>query len=448
MKRAKILCIFIFVLCCNLTAVFTVQAESAFSGGTGASNNPYLISNVEDLAQLSINVNLGNTYVNTYFKLTSDLNLADFNTIEGSSGFSDGKGWFPIGVNSYSAFYPFLGIFDGNNHIIKNLNINRVDLYDGDIGLFKFIGEGGEVKNLALVDCDINGWGTVGAISGVNRGKITGCISSGKIKALNLDVGGIVGSNSGTVENCYNEATVRGYSSVGGIAGSATQSSLINCYNTGTIAGSNRISGVLGSAIHQVTIENCYNIGSINNGYGSGVVVSNGFDRIQNCYYNKEIHIDVYNIEGYNIDLNTVDMTRADALSTTMTMSGDAWQKRPNDSNYDYYPELKNFANSTNVIIQEMSKNSVKVEKNAISSITSLSGSIDVFIYSLPLSGIVFVATYDDSGTLIELLSSQNLVGSSKKYIFNNTVEFATAKAFVWGDMEKINPLVSNKQLN
>ena len=51
-----------------------------------------------------------------YFKLMSDIDLTSFQEDNYPN-----QGWLPIGTNSS----PFKGIFEGNNHKITGLSINR-----------------------------------------------------------------------------------------------------------------------------------------------------------------------------------------------------------------------------------------------------------------------------------------------------------------------------------
>ena len=93
---------------CSLTAAF-----AQFSGsGSGTKDDPYLIFYAEQLNQMR-NF-LGKDSV--YFKLMSDIDLNDW--IEENN---PGQGWQPIGVRSSH----FKGVFDGNQHSISGLQINR-----------------------------------------------------------------------------------------------------------------------------------------------------------------------------------------------------------------------------------------------------------------------------------------------------------------------------------
>lgn len=177
----------------------SVQAQSWL--GKGTQNEPYIIQNATQLAELATAVNNGtNSYLNKYFELTNDIEL--------------NGNWLPIGTNRTRSFQ---GNFDGKGHMIKNLTITTSST--DSIGLFGYV-------KYAMIQ---------------NIG-----IESGTINARNA-VGGIVGSAYiSFIINCYNKATVTGANSVGGIVGYAYSPSLNNCYNRGKISGNNAVGGILG----------------------------------------------------------------------------------------------------------------------------------------------------------------------------------------------------------
>ena len=89
-------------------------ATAQFTGGTGAENDPYIISTPAQLAQLATFVNENNAiYNNKHYKLDNDIDLSEYSS------------WMPIGSNSN---YAFKGTFNGDNHIITGLKINSTSL--------------------------------------------------------------------------------------------------------------------------------------------------------------------------------------------------------------------------------------------------------------------------------------------------------------------------------
>ncbi|KAF5065726.1 S-layer homology domain protein [anaerobic digester metagenome] len=184
--------------------------------GEGTEISPYQISTAAQLAKLAELVNDSSTnaaYGGTdkYYKLTADLDLSAY-----GKNWNGGKGWIPIGCTGAT---PSKGNFDGDNHKITGLYINRTENY---IGLFGFIV--GTVQNLGLKDESISGTGNfVGGVAGyVNKGSITNCYATGTVSGIGIDVGGVAGlvqDVGSVVSNCYATGAVSGTGSVGCVAG-------------------------------------------------------------------------------------------------------------------------------------------------------------------------------------------------------------------------------------
>ena len=132
-------------------------------------------------------------------------------------------GWTPIG----SEETPFAAVFEGNGHIISNLQINR----DGEDfqGLFGYIGRvdalgnRSTIRNLGLEDVRIEGGTHVGAMAGDLRGSIVNSYATGSVSGV-FNVGGMVGNigfyapviadsradvaNAGIIVNSHNSVAV------------------------------------------------------------------------------------------------------------------------------------------------------------------------------------------------------------------------------------------------
>ena len=124
-------------------------ASENFEGGTGVSNDPYQIKTAEQFAYFSKGVSDGTVNASSYVELTDDIDLS-------------GHYWTPVTGSS-----GFRGIFNGNNHIVRNVTIN--DETGTNQGLFGRISYG-EVRNLGVVDVDIKGGSAVGGLIGNDRG--------------------------------------------------------------------------------------------------------------------------------------------------------------------------------------------------------------------------------------------------------------------------------------
>lgn len=193
------------------------SVAAAFAGGTGISDDPYLIATPAQLAYLAQQVNGGTSYEGKYFRQTEDFDLG-------------GNKWAPIG----SGNHPFKGHFDGDNHEIFRLNADiNLAMYGG---LFGYISSG-SVKNVK--------------------------VRSGLVKSSNACVGGIVGELNGSqMENCTASVNVSGRESVGGLVGRLSSGSNVSdChFLSGEITGiGNNIGGIVG----KVTCGNSASVRSV-----------------------------------------------------------------------------------------------------------------------------------------------------------------------------------------
>ena len=158
----------------NSTAVS--ENETADFEGEGTAANPYKIQNVDDLKLLAENVNNGEAYANTYFKLTANIDL------------NNEPNWTPIGTEDTL----FQGTFDGGGHQITNLKIGKREYG----GLF------GNVWGATIQNCnvtgEVNGYNYSGGIVGYanDNTHILNCSFQGNVEGNGQDRGGIVGSTS------------------------------------------------------------------------------------------------------------------------------------------------------------------------------------------------------------------------------------------------------------
>jgi FlaG/FlaF family flagellin (archaellin) len=195
------------------------------------------------------------------------------------------KTFDPVGTYDYfeQANTEFTGSFDGQNHTISNLSINRLD--DNYVGLFGAIGAGGEVKNVGVINVNITGEEEVGGLVGFNyKGTVSNSYSTGNVTGESYSVGGLVGFNyKGTVSNSYSTGNVTGESySVGGLVGD-NEGTVSNSYSTGNVTGeSDYVGGLVGT--NEGTVSNSYSTGNVTGEeeVGGLVGISNG--NISNSY--------------------------------------------------------------------------------------------------------------------------------------------------------------------
>ena len=201
-----------------------------FSGGSGNSDDPYLISTPEQLNRIGCNPRL----MSCHFRLVADLDLT-------------GLEFYPIGNSTFEFYWTgdsrcYEGVFDGNAHTISHLTVMGKD----HVGLFGVLGSGAEVKDFGLVDVNIAGSGQyVGGLAGSNRGTLSRCYSTGVVNGT-YEVGGLVGENvGGTVTHCYSAAEVAGGNTVGGLVGS-NWGPVTQCYSSGAVSGPEWVGGLVG----------------------------------------------------------------------------------------------------------------------------------------------------------------------------------------------------------
>ena len=227
-----------------MAILFCVTINTWAWDGAGTSGLPYRIATVNDLRELAVS----GARTGTYFELMNDIDLSGFDN-------GDGKGWMPI--------RGFNGSFDGNNHKIKNLDIDRPT-----VGLFNAVGHDAIVKNLGV---EITAKGFVNASGGfaaINYGAITNCYVTGSITGSS-GIGGFVLENRGTITNCYVTGSITGSSSIGGLV-FTNYGTITNCHAKVEIICnrnnySNNILGGLVGHNNNGTITNCYATGQINN---------------------------------------------------------------------------------------------------------------------------------------------------------------------------------------
>ena len=321
--------------------VWDGTVATAFAGGSGTVDAPYLIANGAQLKRFAAIVNgtdgmTQNTAANG--KLTADIVLNDISNWESWNESTEGlNSWTPIG----SITYRFSGTLDGDGHSVSGIYINSGTDYQGLVGILDY---GGTLQNLGVKASYIKGGYYVGGLCGSNEmgyvtncyntgsvegnssvggvcgwnssGTVTNCYNTGSVEGNN-SVGGLCGMNSGTVTNCYNTGNVTGTGdSVGGVCGYNYGDTVTNCYNTGNVTGNNQVGGVCGWN-DMGSITNCYNTGSVT-GTGDyvGGVCGNNWGNVTNCYY----------LEGCGASGNGTSKTADDFKSGEVaSLLGEGW---------------------------------------------------------------------------------------------------------------------------
>ena len=274
-----------------LCLVMALVPMTAFAEGTSVDNwdgtadiswytdhktdTEYHITTAEQLAGLAQLVNDKTASVSFEGKtiyLDNDLDLS-------------GSQWTPIGDGSNHRRF-FAGTFNGQHHKIMNLNHHYTGNEVVRNGLFGVVSDGGTLKNLLVIDADIdsNDGSLIAGILAdwVNGGTVENCYTSGKIEnnVGSKFVGGLIGQCtwSTQVKGCGSDAKVISTESneddvdtVGGLIGqwenSADSSSITDCWFGGSVSCNNiysAVGGILGANFENfsgnkpgVIIKNC-----------------------------------------------------------------------------------------------------------------------------------------------------------------------------------------------
>lgn len=189
-----------------------------YGGGTGTSDDPYVIATGSQLLALGALTD----HYDRSFILTDDIDLTGETFIQA-----------PIAAEA-----PFTGQFDGNGHVIRNLVIDTGGDNREYLGLFGRIAAGARLSQLALTGGSITGYGSqyVGGLCGANAGTVESCHAHIAVNGNEgaAAVGGLCGANSGTITNCYATGSVTGPAPVGGFCGT-NSGAVSKCYARGAV---------------------------------------------------------------------------------------------------------------------------------------------------------------------------------------------------------------------
>ena len=197
------------------------------------------------------------------YELTTDL---DFDTNRngridsGDSFWNEGQGWLPL-----TPFIFFENIFEGNNHEIRNLMINRPG--KTFVGLFETMSLT-TIRNLSITGplTNIVGDRTVGSLVGdipatstIDNVHFSGTVTGDR------GVGGLIGDMGPTsiIKNSSVSGTILGNRTVGGMVGTSVGVTYSNSFVTANVSGSSRVGGLIGSNPLNATINACFTTGEI-----------------------------------------------------------------------------------------------------------------------------------------------------------------------------------------
>ena len=199
------------------------QRFSTTLEGTGASDDPFLIDDYNDLNEFITNSELSSCY----YQMTSDIDM-------GGDTFSESL-----------ITRRFFGTFDGNGHVISNFNINSTSSYVGFIRSLD-----GIITNLGIETVEITSSAHyLGALVGqVYHGQVNNCYAKDTVVTGSERIGGLIGQNhNSTVSDCYTQAgTVTGTRFAGGLCGYNYYGSINNGYSNCLVVCTSDPGGLVG----------------------------------------------------------------------------------------------------------------------------------------------------------------------------------------------------------
>ena len=236
----------------------------------------YIISTPNGLALLADQVNKGNTFAKTFFKLGDDITYSS--TCAWNEENNTADNYLIIGDKTHS----FDGTFDGDGKTISGIRVAQARDY---VGLFSVIGIPGVVKNLTLSNTriQVKGHYYIGAIAGLNKGSVVNCHVANDVCIVSngTEVGGVVGMNNNNdtntetnprsvIQSCTSSVTIKWSGcNVGGILGNNYGGKVENCFAEGVQMPNTprRAGAIVGSSRRESTIltNNYYHNCSVKN---------------------------------------------------------------------------------------------------------------------------------------------------------------------------------------
>ena len=252
----------------------------------GGEDTPFQIAGAAQLAELAQYVNAGDaTFVSAHYVLTDDVNLSAYGN------------WTPIGTMAQ----PFAGVFDGQNHVVTGLKIDRSQ---GECqGLFGCVNSRdanrkAQVKNVIVKDAQIRTKSKSGAVVGFYGGWAS--------QMEPLENCAMVG---GSIEGCVDRAGYDQAASIGGVVGQS-DADVRFCYSTGTVIvpqSACEIGGVAGWV--DGNVQSCYAAGSMDifpystyQIFNIGGLAGRVDDDVSDCYST----VDVVGLGDYTINFGGV----------------------------------------------------------------------------------------------------------------------------------------------
>jgi len=261
-----------------LLIMLLVISSNLMAFGTEPTGDPREVSTLDHLLWISTNSSCwGDDFIQT---ANFDASITSTWNWNGSIY----EGFSPIGNDASG----FAGSYNGQNHTIDGLYINRPSVVMDYVGLFGRL-QSGTLQNLGVTNVNITGYMFVGGLVGFNLeySSVSNCYSTGTVSGYHT-VGGLVGYNmtSPSVSNSYSTTSVTGTNNyVGGLVGfNHSNSSVSNCYSTGSVSGIVQVGGLVGTN-SESTVSNSYSTGSVTGEQSVGGLVGyNDLSSVSDSY--------------------------------------------------------------------------------------------------------------------------------------------------------------------
>lgn len=225
-------------------------AAAPFAAGAGTVSSPYIICTPTQLAAIGAD----NTTWDKYFILGQNIDLS-------------GVTWTAPGTSAV----PFTGVFEAGPYAISNLDYTGTS----DAGLFGYV-SGGEIRNVTLINPQVTGTTSVGAIAGrVSAARVVNGNTNGVVSGTS-QVGGAIGTvaSNSQIRNTGSSATVTGTStSVGGLVGSNAGTIRYSYSKIGSVSGAGNAGGLIG--LNSGAISDNYSHENASGGVVGGLVGAN-----------------------------------------------------------------------------------------------------------------------------------------------------------------------------
>lgn len=342
------------VISYSLTNTFnTMPIEIIRPNGQGTIDNPYQISNLNNLLWFSQN----KASWSSHFIQTADIDASNTETWF-INKYYEILGWEPIG--NYDTY--FNGSYNGQHYKISGLYINNI--YYAFSGLFGYLDrineepETIELKNIILENVRLSGYKYSGLLAGYTKyTSVERCSVQGTMETHLVDYnGGLVGKAR---FSSFNECVVRLDSQIGihGLfIGEITDNCTIdNSYASGVNSRDVNTSLFVQSNSFLCEISNCYSLGMYND---------TGYETY-NVFYNANVINSFWDMELSNIEIDdppsyyatTEEMTNPDFYISHNWDFENVWTHNPDINDGYPYLQWQNLnTNSQDITIPELLK--------------------------------------------------------------------------------------------